>query len=178
MDYSEKCDGIEECKKHIKNWKAINELNLDFTQIDIDGFLVDKRENAEETGWEYSLLTTMYTMANDNGRDIFAIRWRFKDVWGNLAKFIFSSWGTSGALKLEYFNNKVSFLIVPNYRSNYVVHNQETGKMEEIYGYGSPIFSFDEVDEITILSVELRGHQSLLEIPSKREDEDPDKYHF
>lgn len=146
MDYSEIRDGIEQCKKYIKNWEAIDELNLDFTQIDIDGFFVDKRENADETGWEYSLLTTMYTMPDDNGRDVYAVRWRFKDVWGNLAKFIFSSWGTSGALKLEYFNNRVSFFIVPNHRSNYFVHNQETGKMEKIYGYGSPIFSFDEVD--------------------------------
>ena len=146
MDIIEIQSRIDQCKPFIKNWEAIEELDLDFTKVDIEALLVDKHEDDNGANWKYSLITTMYSRLKDfGGRDAYSVHWGFKDLWGNLPNFIFYGPGTCGSLCLELQDYgefaRVDFSILQN-------------KKWTSHGFEDFIFIFYEPDEISIESVE------------------------
>ncbi len=172
IDYDKLIAHVEQCKPFIINGAALNNLDLDFKQVDIDAFLVDKHEDLDGTNWEFSLQTTMYSKTDSiRGRDVYSVRWHFKDIWGNCAHFNFANSETSGALSLEpvYYDvddgiaARIIFSIITNHPRLYF--DIENGNQIK---YGEPIFVFDEPDQISILSVEMKGHQTIDKIPSKQ----------
>ena len=138
---------IKRCASLIKNWEVMEGIDFDFQNVQIDGLLVDKQPDERNEKWEISLLTTMYAQLTDDGRDKYAVRWGFRDLWGNLAFFSFKGYTLAGELSLNYIDYD-DFAIV----SFSIVHE------------GSLIFKFNEPDEIAILSVEKIAHQTLMEI--------------
>ena len=138
---------FKRCASLIKNWKAMEGVDWDFQNVQIDGLLVDKQPDENNEKWEISLLTTMYSQITDDGRYKYAVRWGFRDLWGNLAFFSLKGYALIGELFLNYIDYD-DFAIV-----GFSVVND-----------GSPIFKFNEPDEITILSVDKIAHQTLMEI--------------
>ena len=117
-------------------------IDFDFQDVQIDGLLVDKQADARDEKWEISLLTTMHTHTNENGQDVFSIRWRFRDLWGNLAFFSLQGYQLTGALFLHYIDYG-EFAVVG---------------FSIVLRDGSPIFKFNEPDEVSIVSVEWNRH--------------------
>ena len=162
MDQNEIDRGIELSKVFIKNWDAIAGLNLDFTHIDIEGLVVDKREDENGRSWAYSLLTTMYSKIHNNGRDVYSVQWQFKDLWGNLAFFTLEGPLYSCTLHLEpayYPDNEGRVIFF--FLSNDVVHvmkKDESGHFDYLSEYDT-LFRFDEADETAIVSVKWKMHQ-------------------
>lgn len=139
---------IEQCKTLIKNWSALEGIGFDFQDVQIDGLLVDKHADEKDEKWEISLLTTMHTRTDANGRDVYSVRWRFRDLWGNLAFFSLNGYQLSGELSLHFIDYGefavVGFSIVrPD---------------------GSPIFKFNEPDEVSIVSVQWIKHLTQEEL--------------
>jgi hypothetical protein len=95
---------IKLCKPLIKNWKKMEGVDFDFQNVRIDGLQVDRHADARDEKWEISLLTTICTHIRDDGRDIYAVRWQFKDLWGNLAFFSFQGFRLEGSLFLTYID--------------------------------------------------------------------------
>ena len=95
-----------------------------------------------------TLETTMYTESGDDGRDVYKVLLRLRDLWGNLPFFTFKGPKTTGALIMnlnDYDDFQVAGLSV-------VAEN------------GDPVFEFLEPDELSIVSVEKVGHQSLAQV--------------
>ncbi len=139
---------IDQCKPLIKNWEAMEGIGFDFKDIQIDGLLVDKQADERDEKWEISLLTTLHTRTDANGRDVYSVQWRFRDLWGNLAFFSLQGYQLTGELSLHYIDYGefavVGFSIVrPD---------------------GSPIFKFNEPDEVSIVSVQWIKHQTQEEL--------------
>ena len=139
---------IAKCKPLIKNWGVVDGIDFDYLDIQIDGLLVDKQADMRDEKWEISLLTTMHTVTNKNGRDEYSVRWRFKDLWGNLAFFSFQGYKLIGSLWLSYIDYG-EFAIVG---------------FSIIKSDGTPIFKFNEPDEVSIVSVEKKAHLTLKDI--------------
>ena len=159
MELNEILSRIEQCKPYIKNWEAIESLNLDYTRVETEALVVDRHEDENGRNWEYSLITTMYSKPDDLGRrDVYSVRWCFRDVWGNLANFIFYGPGTSGSLCLELQDYgdfaRVDFSIL--LEKKWASHWEEEWASNE---YDDPLFIFYEPDEISILSVEKKLFQ-------------------
>lgn len=148
MYFNEIENGINRCKHLIRNWDAIEGLNLDFAEVEIDGLLVDKREDDKDEGLEISLLTTIYTITTIDERDVYSVRWRFKDLWGNLAFFQLNGHRTVGNLCLKSIDYD-DFAIVGFSIIDY---------------YDKTIFKFDEPDEISIVSVMWKAHQTIKDL--------------
>ena len=108
MNYTEIINQVKQCIPLIKNWEAIENLNLDFSRVDIEGFMVDKHEDKNGRSWEYSLLTTMYSQANSDES---------------------------------------------------VMKEDESGQCEFVTEYDTPLFYFNEPDEVTIISAEWKGRR-------------------
>jgi len=140
--------GIEQCKPLIRNWELMEGIDLDFRDVQIDGLSVDRQPDERDEKWEISLLTTITTHTNAEGRDVYAVRWGFRDLWGNLAFFSLKGYILSGALHLRYIDYDdfalVGFAVV-----------------KEDY---TPIFEFEQPDEVSVLSVEKKAHQTMREI--------------
>ena len=140
--------GFEQCKPLIKNWKEMVGIDFDFQEVQIDGLLIDRHADERNEKWEISLLTTMHTRFSNNGWNVYSVRWRFRDLWGNLAFFSLKGYQLSGKLSLHYIDYGefavVGFSIVrPD---------------------GTPIFKFNEPDEVSVVSVEFTKHQTPKEI--------------
>ena len=149
---------IDQCKPFIKNWAAMEGIDFDFQDVRIDGLLVDKHPDERDEKWEISLLTTIPTQTDDKGRDEYAVRWRFRDLWGNLAFFSLEGYQFTGALRLRYIDYD-DFAII-----GFAI----------MKGGDVPIFKFDQPDEISIVSVEKTRHLFLPELYS--EDYEPDLF--
>ena len=149
---------IDCCKPFIKNWGAMEGIDFDFQDVRVDGLLVDKHPDERDEKWEISLLTTIPTHLGDTGKDEYTVRWRFRDLWGNLAFFTLEGYQFTGALCLRYIDYDdfaiIGFAIV---------------KDGEV-----PIFKFDQPDEISIVSVEKTRHLTLVELYP--EDYEPDLF--
>ena len=163
MNYTEIINQVKQCIPLIKNWEAIENLNLDFSRVDIEGFMVDKHEDKNGRSWEYSLLTTMYSQANSDERDVYLVHWHFKDLWGNRAFFTLEGPLYTGSLHLEpvfYDDNegRVVFSILSNHVEN-VMKEDESGHCEFVTEYDTPLFYFNEPDEVTIISAEWKGRR-------------------
>ena len=105
MDLIEIQSRIDQCKPFIKNWEAIDGLDLDFTKVDIEALLVDKHADNDGKNWKYILNTTMYSRAKDfGGREVYSVRWGFRDISGNGAFCHISAPETSGTLYLNRFD--------------------------------------------------------------------------
>lgn len=168
MECEEIYQRLEQCKTLIKNWEIMEGIDFDLSNVEIDGLLVDKKEDSDGNNWEYSLLTTMYTRKSDTGRDVYAVRWRFKDLWGNPAVFSYTGPGRGGTLLLNYIDYGifalVGFSIVTNDAAmlcliqDFFIEDAsiETDSQE-------PIFKFYKSDEISIVSVEKKAHLSLFD---------------
>ena len=139
---------IARCKPLIKNWEVLEGIDFDFWDIRIDGLVIDKHADEQDEKWEISLFTTMYTVTNDEGRDVYSVRWRFRDLWGNLAFFSFQGYELVGSLYLSYIDYD-DFAIVG---------------FSIVKPDGSSIFKFNEPDEISVVSVEKTAHQTLKDI--------------
>ncbi len=148
MDKHDVIARIEQCKSLIKNWEAMESIDFDSQEEQIEGLLVDKHADEQDEKWEISLLTTMHTRTDANGRDEYSVHWRFKDLWGNLAFFSFQGYELSGSLWLSYIDYG-EFAIVG---------------FSIIKSDGTPIFKFDEPDEVSIVSVEKTTHLTLKDI--------------
>lgn len=139
---------IEQCKPLIKNWEAIDGISFDYKDVQIDGLVIDRHADKRDEKWEISLFTTMHTIINKDGLDEYSVRWRFKDFWGNLAFFSFQGYKLIGSLWLSFIDYGdfavVGFSII---RSD-----------------GTPIFKFNEPDEVSIVSVEKIAHLTLKDI--------------
>ena len=163
MDQNEIDRGIELSKVFIKNWDAIADLNLDYAHIDIEGFNVDKHEDGDGRSWVYSLLTTMYSKVHNNGREVYSVRWQFKDIWGNRAYFTLEGPLYPGKLHMEpvYYTDdegRVVFSILSNHVEN-VMKKDESGHFEYLKEYDTTLFRFNEADETAIVSVEWKRRQ-------------------
>ena len=174
MDTNEIYQRVNQCKPLIKNWALMEGIDFDFTLLEIDGLLVDKKEDWRGEGWEYSLLTTIYTKMNDRGRDVYAVRWRFKDLWGNRAFFTYEGPEIGGSLKLSYIDYDdfalAGFSIVSNKNSE-VLKYDENDEVSWETEADVPIFKFEQPDEVSIASVEKTAHQTLQDIDP--EDDEP-----
>lgn len=141
-------DRIEQCKPLIKNWEAMEGIDFDYQDVQIDGLLVDKQADERDEKWEISLLTTMHTHTNDNGQDVYSVRWRFRDLWGNLAFFSLQGYQLIGELSLHYIDYG-EFAVVG---------------FSIVQCDGTPIFKFNEPDEASVVSVQLKKHLTLEEL--------------
>ena len=141
-------NGIEQCKPLIKNWEAMEGIGFDFQEIRIDGLLVDKHANERNEKWRISLLTTMYTKTQSDGRDMYSVHWHFKDLWGNLPWFVYKGPESSGALHLSYVDYDDFAVLV----------------FKIISARHQIIFEFSEPDETAVVSVRFSGHQTLAEL--------------
>ena len=121
--------------------------------VKIDGLVIDRHADKRDEKWEISLFTTMHTITNKDGWDVYSVRWRFKDLWGNLAFFSFQGYKLIGSLCLTFIDYD-DFAIV-----GYSIIKPD----------GTPIFKFDEPDEVSIVSIEKTAHLTLKEI-------DPEDY--
>ncbi len=139
---------IEQCKPLIKNWGAMESIDFDYQDVQIDGLVIDKQADQRNEKWAISLFTTKHTITNDNGRDVYSVRWSFRDLWGNLAFFSFQGYQLRGSLLLSYIDYD-DFAIV-----GFSIVKSE----------GTPIFKFDEPDEVSIVSVEKTNHLTLKDI--------------
>lgn len=148
IDPKDIVDRIEQCKPLIKNWKMMEGIDLDFQYVRIDGLQVDRHADAKYEKWAISLLTTMRTHTGEDGRDVYAVRWQFKDLWGNLAFFSFQGFKLEGSLLLTYIDYD-DFAVVG---------------FSIVQPDGTPIFTFNEPDEVSIYSIEFKEHQSLSDI--------------
>lgn len=135
----------------IKNWKAMEGIDFDFQEVRIDGLLVDRHADERNEKWEISLLTTMYTRTQNDGRDMYSVHWRFKDLWGNLPFFVFNGPITTGSLHLSRVDYDDFAVIV----------------FKIISAKHHMIFEFSEPDETAIESVKFCGHQTLAELCPK-----------
>ena len=140
--------GIKQCKHLIKNWEALEDIDFDFQDVRIDGLLVDRHADESNENWEISLLTTMFTRTQNDGRDVYSVRWRFKDLWGNLPFFVFNGPETTGFLHLCRID----------YDDFAVMVFRITSTKHHI------IFDFSEPDETAVESVKFSGHQTLAEL--------------
>jgi hypothetical protein len=148
MDKHDILARIEQCQSLIKNWEAMKGVDFDYQDVQIDGLLVDKQADERDEKWEISLLTTMLTRLSDGGRDVYSVRWRFRDLWGNLAFFSLQGYQLRGALSLHYIDYG-EFAVV-----GFAIVQPD----------GTPIFKFNEPDEVSVVSVELTKHRTLKEI--------------
>ena len=139
---------IEQCKTLIKNWEAMGSIDFDYQDVQIDGLVIDKQADQRDEKWVISLFTTMHTITNGTGRDVYSVRWRFRDLWGNLAFFSLQGYQLRGSLLLSYIDYD-DFAIVG---------------FSIVKSDGTPIFKFDEPDEVSIVSVEKTNHLSLKDI--------------
>ena len=173
-DINEIYNHIERCKPFIVNCELIEGLDLNYTRVDIDRFQIDKREDRNLYNWEYSLYTTMYTKTDKNGRDVYSVRWQFKDGFEHVANFTMTGYGTSGSLLIDRFSVGdtfgIFFCILPNYRTRFLKIDETSGAMTQSWEYDDPFFKFDNLDLITILSVEWKGHQTFEEALESDED--------
>ena len=139
---------INRCKRLIRNWEVLDGIDLDFTDVRIDGLLVDRQPDDDGEKWEISLLTTVNTRTGKDGRDVYRVRWGFKDLWGNLAFFSLQGHILTGSLSLTYIDYDdfaiVGFSIV---RTD-----------------GTPVFRFNEPDEISVVSARKVSHQTPRDI--------------
>lgn len=118
MDIIEIQSRIDQCKPFIKNWAAIDGLDLDFTKVDIEALLVDKHADKDGKNWKYILNTTMYSRVKDfGGREVYSVRWGFRGISGNGAFCLISAPETSGTLYLNWFDlgdtPEIDFSIIP-----------------------------------------------------------------
>lgn len=141
-------DRIEQCKPLIKNWVAMEGIDFDYQDVQIDGLLVDKQADERDEKWEISLLTTMHTHTNDNGQDVYSVRWRFRDLWGNLAFFSLQGYQLIGELSLHYIDYG-EFAVVG---------------FSIVQCDGTPIFKFNEPDEVSVVSIKYTKHQDVRDI--------------
>jgi hypothetical protein len=139
---------INQCKPLIKNWEAMEGIDFNYRDVRIDGLLVDRQADERNEKWEISLLTTMTTHINGEGRDAYTVRWRFKDLWGNLAFFSFRGYKLRGSLFLTYIDYG-DFAIVG---------------FSIVQSDGTPIFKFNEPDEVSVISVDKLSHQTLKDL--------------
>lgn len=139
---------VDQCKPLIKNWEAMEGIDFDFKDVQIDGLLVDKQADERDEKWEISLLTTLHTHFCNNGWDVYTVRWQFRDLWGNLAFFSLKGYQLKGALSLHYIDY-----------GEFAVVGFSIVKPD-----GAHIFKFNEPDEVSVVSVELIKHQSLEDI--------------
>lgn len=148
MEREEITKRIEQCKPLIKNWEMLDGFDLDFQDIQIDGLLVDRHADENDEKWVISLLTAIRSRVSSKGQDVYSVRWRFRDLWGNLAFFSFQGYKLIGSLWLSYIDYG-EFAIVG---------------FSIVKSDGTPIFKFDEPDEVSIVSVEKTAHLTLKEI--------------
>ena len=139
---------IERCKSIIKNWAVIEGINFDFQDVQIDGLLMEKQADKKGEKWVFSLLTTMHTITNKDGRDDYSVRWRFSDLWGNLSLFTLQGPETSGSLQLIYVDYDDFATII----------------FRVISSGQRIIFEFSEPDETSVDSVQFCRHQTLSEL--------------
>ena len=139
---------MEQCKHLIKNWEVMQGVDFDFLKVQIDAFSIDKQPDKNDEKWEISLLTTIHTQTTLIGRDVYSVKWGFKDLWGNLAFCSLQGHIFTGALCLKYIDYD-DFALV-----GFSIIRED----------GSPIIKFDQPDEVSILSVEKKAFQSLQEI--------------
>ena len=138
----------EKCKPLIRNWEALDGIDFDYRYVRIDGVLVDRHPDDKDENWEISLMTTMHTVTNEDGQDLYSVHWRFRDLWGNHAFFSFQGYELTGSLLLNYIDYG-DFAIVG---------------FSVVKSDGSPIFSFKEPDEIAIISVDKLAHLTLRDL--------------
>ena len=139
---------INRCKSLIKNWKAMECIDFDYQNIQVDGLYVDKQADMKGEKWVISLITTMYTIINKDGRDEYSVRWRFNDLWGNLPFFNFKGPDTNGSLQLTYVDYGDFAVIIFRILSS----NQRI------------VFEFSEPDETMVASVQFRRHLTKYEL--------------
>lgn len=139
---------VEDARPFIRNWHLMEGVDFDYYAVDVDSLSVDRHEDDKGAGWVLTLETTMYTEAGDDGRDVYKVLWRLRDLWGNLPSFTFKGPNTSGALKMN-FNDYEDFQI--------------TG-LSVVAADGGTVFEFLEPDELSIISVEKVGHQTLAQV--------------
>ena len=148
MNYNDLIARIKQCMPLIKNWEVMEGIDFDYQDVQIDGLLVDKQPDEKYEKWEISLLTTMHTRFGKDGWDVYSVHWRFRDLWGNDAFFSLRGYRLTGALSLHYIDYD-DFAVVG---------------FSIIQPDGSPIFKFDEPDEVSIVSVKQTRHLTLEDI--------------
>jgi len=144
-------DRIEQCKILIKNWEILEGIDFDFQDIRIDGLVVDNPADERDEKWEISLLTTMHTYTGDAGRDVYSVRWKFKDLWGNLPFFVLKGPETIGSLYLSYVDYDDFAVII----------------FRLISAKHKIIFEFSEPDETVVESIRYCGRQTIAELYPK-----------
>ena len=155
-------ESIEQNKSSIINWKVLDRLDLDFTQVEIEALLVDKYNDDMGSERGYSLITTINSKPDSQGkRDIYSIRWSFREDSANVPYVCYESWKTtSGAIFLDYQEvyedfTMLDFEIIP--QSTEV--DESTDELDVVYEDEHPIFIIFHPNEISVRSVEWKGHQ-------------------
>lgn len=139
---------IEQCKPLIKNWEMLEGIDFDYQNVQVDGLFIDKQADSKGEKWVISLMTTMHTITNKDGRDEYSVCWRFRDLWGNLPFFIFKGPDTGGSLQLTHVDYDAFAVIIFRILSS----DQ------------SVVFEFSEPDETMVASVQFRRHQTYSEL--------------
>lgn len=157
-------ESIEQNKSSIINWEVLDRLDLDFTQVEIEALLVDKYQDDKGSKWGYSLITTIYSKADSQGeRDIYSVRWSFREDSANDPYVCYESRKTiSGAIYLDYQEiyedfTRLDFEIIPQ---NTEV-DESTDELDVVYEDEHPIFIIFDPYEISVRSVEWKGHQDI-----------------
>ena len=155
-------ESIEQNKSSIINWKVLDRLNLDFTQVEIEALLVDKYQDDKGSKWGYSLITTIFSKPdNQRSRDIYSVRWSFRGDSTNDPYVCYESRKTiSGAIFLDYQEvyddfTRLDFEIIP--QSTEV--EESTDELDVVYEDEHPIFIIFDPYEIFVKSVEWKGRQ-------------------
>lgn len=139
---------IDQCKPLIKNWEAMEGIDFDYQNVQIDGLLVDKQADSKGEKWVLSLMTTMHTIINNDGRDDYSVCWRFEDLWGNLPFFLFKGPDTTGSLQLTYVDYDEFAVVI------FRLLSSDQGV----------VFEFSEPDQVIVDSVQFRRHQTYSEL--------------
>ena len=136
------------CKKLIQNWQLIEDNNLDLSNVVIDSLSVEDHGCADGSGWEISLETTIGTQITNDGRDIYWVKWLFRDVFGYPPSFMFNGRELSGKLSLFY-----------------VEHDVLPHVIFRIEGSGKKvIFEFTEPDTIIVDFADYFKHEEMFEL--------------
>ena len=123
-------------------------IDFDYQNVQIDGLLVDKQADSNGEKWVISLMTTMHTIINKDGRDDYSVCWCFKDIWGNLPFFMLKGPDTTGSLQLTYVDYDEFAVII----------------FRVLSSDHSVVFEFSEPDEVIVESVLFRRHQTYSEL--------------
>lgn len=163
------------CLDCINGWKALEDLSLDFSHVEIVSLTVDNPGDPENAkGWKLTLKTIVYSnyfvksaatdfmdengsidglkyeeLENINRRTVrfkYEVNWEFSDLWGNPARYTLSGTRFIGPLSLEYVDYGLFYLC------NFIILSNDVLPLDISEKY---LFRFGSPDEVRVKSFKL-----------------------